>query len=318
MILMIILGLFILGVAFFQAIQGSFSALLMAVLTVLCAALAFNYYEPLANMLLGRQGGYAHGPVLVALFFIPLLALRVAIDRYLPGNVNLGLWPDRLAGFGLGLVTAFIMGGVLVIAMEMLPLPSSIVTWQPYDDTLTVKDEGPPAWASRFTMGVMKYLSTNSLSPISAEGDLDKAHDEIDLENFGVRNRPDGSEVRIPPQALEVSDACELVDPPQPGQATLPPEVKRFLQDIPRTAQMEPQAPSRVLVVRCWVSSDARDSVDNYLRLPATQFRLINAAGQSFYPVGYLTYCASWRLETKKTDKGIAQTTQITVYRPME
>lgn len=316
MILMIVIALLILGVAFFQAVQGLFSALLMAILAVLCAALAFNYYEPLANMLLGRQGGYAHGPMLLALFFISLLVLRFAIDRYLPGNVNLGLWPDRLAGFGLGLVTALIMAGVLMISVGMLPLSTSIVTWQPYDDTLTVKDEGPPAWASHFTMGMMKYLSANSLSPISEEGDLAKVHDDIDLENFGVRNRPAGAEVRIPPQALEVSDACELVDPGPPDRP-LPTEVKRFLQDIPRSAQMEPQAPTRLLVIRCWVSSDARDSLDDYLRLPATQFRLIDTAGQSFYPVGYLTYCAIWHVETQKNEKGIAQTAKLIVSRPL-
>ena len=49
MILIVITALFVLGIALFQAVQGLFSALIMSILTILCAVLAFNFYEPLAE-----------------------------------------------------------------------------------------------------------------------------------------------------------------------------------------------------------------------------------------------------------------------------
>ena len=43
MVLIIAAFLLVAGIAFYQAVQGMFSALIMAVLTILCAAVAFEF-----------------------------------------------------------------------------------------------------------------------------------------------------------------------------------------------------------------------------------------------------------------------------------
>ena len=67
MVLIIIAALLVAGIAFFQIIQGLFSALIMTILTILCAALAFTFYEPLAALLHSRQAAYADAGALLAL-----------------------------------------------------------------------------------------------------------------------------------------------------------------------------------------------------------------------------------------------------------
>lgn len=327
MILIIAITLFILAVAFYQSVQGSFSAVAMAILTVLCAALAFNYYEPLAGLMVDKQGGYAHGLMLLIVFFVPLLVGRILLDRFLKGNVHLGIWPDRAVGFGLGLFTAFIMAGMLMFVLQMLPMPAAMLTWQPYDEALQVKDSGPPAWAANFTEGLLKHLSAGSLSPLGGDNELAKSHDNLSLECFGVRNRPNGAEIRVQANSLEVEKAY-LIDESKP----MPDDARRIFNKVPYTSQLDrhdlPESEqlsvdqqkvsgkTKVLVIRCWVSQDARDSGDDWFRLPASQFRLVCASGQSYYPVGYLTYAGLWRLETSEGDKP-AQVCQISVDRPV-
>ena len=109
MVVIILGSLLIAAVAFYQAIQGTFSALIMTVLTVVCSVVALNFYEPAAQALIGRLGAYAHAVCLLALFVVPLLALRELFDRLVRGNVILGLWIDRIGGAVLGAVTGLLL-----------------------------------------------------------------------------------------------------------------------------------------------------------------------------------------------------------------
>ena len=92
MVLIILVSLLVLGIAFYQIIQGLFSAMIMTILTVLAAAIAFNFYEPLGDLLVGRLGAYAHPAALLALFVIPLFVLRELFDRVIRGNVVMGMF----------------------------------------------------------------------------------------------------------------------------------------------------------------------------------------------------------------------------------
>ena len=88
MLLILIAFALVLGIAFFQVVQGIFSALVMALLSILCAAIAFNYYEPLAEALslYDRMPAYADMASLIVLFVLPLLTLRIIFDRFLHQN----------------------------------------------------------------------------------------------------------------------------------------------------------------------------------------------------------------------------------------
>ncbi len=140
--LMIALALILVaGIAFFQVLQGTFSAMIMTILSILCAMAALNYYEPLAAWILSlgqyqRDATYIYPASLIAVFFVPLLGVRLIFDRLLTGNVGFGLWADRIVGGVFGVITGMVLVGMLGIAMQMLPWDAAIIGYKPYDDCL--------------------------------------------------------------------------------------------------------------------------------------------------------------------------------------
>ena len=127
MIVIILASALILGIAVYQALQGTFSAMIMAILTILCAVVALNFYEPVGQLLVGRLAAYAEPVALLALFALPLLILREVFDRCIRGNVLLGLWPDRLGGAAFGLLAGIFLTGMLMIVVQLLPLPGTFL-----------------------------------------------------------------------------------------------------------------------------------------------------------------------------------------------
>ena len=120
---MILIGaawLLIAVIAYYQSRHGLFSAVIMALLTTICAIFALGSYEWFASAFLyTRQPAYADAASLTVHFVIPLLALRWVFDKYIKGNAPLGIWPDRIAGGLLGLYIGVVMVGVLTIVMQM-------------------------------------------------------------------------------------------------------------------------------------------------------------------------------------------------------
>ena len=185
MVLIVVALLLILGIAFFQVIQGLFSSLIMAILTILCAAAAFTYYEPLAQLLYTRQPAHADAVSLIALLVIPLLVLRFVFDRFLGGNVVFGMWTNRIGGGLLGLLTGMVLVGVLAVAVQLLPFGASVMTYKPFDGSLHRQSRLYPFCPDEFTLGLMKRLSAGSLK---SRRQLGKTHDNLLLDAFAVRN----------------------------------------------------------------------------------------------------------------------------------
>ncbi len=91
LIIMAIVG----GIAFFLVFtQGLFNSLIMCVLCLISALIAFNYYELLGSKLngigLASYGGTAIS--LMGLFLLSLLVMRLAFDRLIKAHVD----QDRL------------------------------------------------------------------------------------------------------------------------------------------------------------------------------------------------------------------------------
>ena len=212
MIVIIIAALLLLGIAFFQAVQGMFSAIIMAVLSVLCAAIALNFYEPLAAVLIakGWLGGYAHGLVLLALFVIPLLVLREIFDRVIRRSVQMGVWPDRIGGGALGLLTGLVLVGMLMIVVALLPLGGSFISYRPYDAQLQVDQGSVPRLAARFTLGLAKCMSAGAIAPIGGGDSFAEAHDDWLLDAFCGRSRPGGGKTSALPESRRVGSVCRL------------------------------------------------------------------------------------------------------------
>jgi uncharacterized membrane protein required for colicin V production len=308
---MIVLTLLILGIAFFQIIQGLFSAMIMLILTILASAIAFNWYEPLAGAVAGNLGAYAPGAALLALFVVTLFVFREVLDRVIRGNVVLGVWADRIGGGGFGLLTGLLLVGMLTIIMQMLPFGPSLLGYQPYDSQFQEADAGPPRWAADFTLGLMKTLSAGSLQPIpEAAKSLENYHRDLLLESFAARNRPEGATPSAKPGSFTVPEAFDLgvlVDVNVREQEGVAFKGDKATRD--RLAEHVPQYPltkmktSKLYVLRTTVASEARDEIDGWLRLPATQFRLHGSDGEDYYPVAYLTYCGGWRVNAKFVEK---------------
>jgi len=291
MLIVIIATILVLGIAVYQATQGLFSAIVMAILTTLCAAFAFNYYEPLARTYLySRQPAYADGIALVALLFGSLLVLRVLFDWRLRANVITSAWTDRIGGGLVGLYTGMILTGVLMLAIQMFPFGPSVLTYRPYDESLHRDQRLAPFYPDQFTLGWMDILSGAALS---GERDLGGSHDDLILELACARNQieetyvdGDGQKHQAHVGRLDAAPDSLAVEgvfvPPDPAWAD-------GVGDDPQMSDEENRQ-SKLIVVRTAVSSSARNETDDWWRLPATHFRLVTDDGKSHYPLAYLVY----------------------------
>jgi len=119
----------LLVIAYSQAIQGLFSALIMTVLTVCCAAAAVTTHDWIAANALAPYWNpdFAHPLALGLTFGLSLLILRLAFDRLIRRSCLLPAWVDRLGGGVCGLITAEIMVGVMVVCVQMIPFGGSIL-----------------------------------------------------------------------------------------------------------------------------------------------------------------------------------------------
>lgn len=292
MILQVIVLALVLGIVLYQVVQGLFNSLIMMMLTILCTAVAFEYYEAMAQALLYEtQGSCAEAASLATLFIVPLLVLRIIFDRLIVANVVMSMWVDRIAGGLVGLVTALILVGVFCTVLVKLPFGESIIGHTSHDRALA-KDQG--LFPMDFTLGLVNGLSKLGLSGEAPYGDR---HPDLPLTAFCERNTA-GKDGRLdsPTNALTVMGVYEpeyKQVPLGPGKrtgATTQPAPKKLL--MPRYPKwLTDSTRQKTVIVRLSVSDQVRSEKekDNWWRLPATHFRLVSDKGRSYYPVAYLT-----------------------------
>ncbi len=299
MALILLALVLVLAITMFQVVQGMFSALIMTLLTVLCAAVAFNYYEPLASMLYDRMPEYADGAALIALFIVPLWVLRMIIDRIAPSNVVMGIWADRIGGGVAGFITAQIVVGVLMISIQMLPWGETVLGYSSHDDTLQRDQTLMPFYPDEFTLGMIDMLSVKALASDSeSPKSYYSAHDDLLLEAFCARNTA-GKGGRISAEA----DQFKLLGVYEPSDDDAPSSC-----DIPDNPLLKKSLSQKIVIVRVQIDELARDETDNWYRMPGTHFRLVSKTGRSHYPMGYLTaYAGEYRLtrRAKRTIRSI-------------
>jgi len=270
--------LLVLAIAFYQVLQGPFSALIMALLTVLCAAVSLGFYEDAAQLLMPHQPAYAHAGAMLALLFVPLLVLRILLDRFLPQNVLFGVWTNRIVGAAFGLITGTVLVGMLAIIAQLLPLGGTVLGYQPFDDSLQHKQRLAPFYPDESVAAMARMLSAGGLS---GERTFGGAHDDLVLEAFCARNTA-GKDGRVdaPADSLRVQG---YRDAPAPE----PPEMK----SVPPDPLIEKGVKQRLIEVRVEITRDAREPEKSPLKdwwlLPATHFRLVTQKGRSHYPVAY-------------------------------
>ncbi|MHC4698722.1 MAG: CvpA family protein [Planctomycetota bacterium] len=125
----------LLAIAIRQSTVGLFSGLIMTVLSVCCAAGALGTYEWVAVHWLTPfwKPSYACAIALAACFCIPLIVLRVATDKLIRRSCLLPSLADRIGGGVCGLITAFVLVGVMAHAVQMVPFGPSIIGYSRVD-----------------------------------------------------------------------------------------------------------------------------------------------------------------------------------------
>lgn len=125
LLLVIVIG----AIAFFQATQGLFSALLMMLLTVCCAALALGVHEYVAILWLAPRWrpDFALALALGLTFSLSLLILRAAADNLIRRACLLPSWVDRIGGGVCGLITGMTIVGVLALCLQLIPFGGSFL-----------------------------------------------------------------------------------------------------------------------------------------------------------------------------------------------
>ena len=164
----------ILGCAVLMLLKGTlvraFATITVAIFSLIAA---FGFFEFLAGFIISRADkGKAASivdfaqPISFALLFIIVFAALQTLAIYLTRDkVDFGLWPERIGRAVCGLITGFIVSGVLVTALAMAPLPPKY----PYErfDSTFIKPDSPKKVllnTDGFVTGLFSTVSNGSLS----------------------------------------------------------------------------------------------------------------------------------------------------------
>jgi hypothetical protein len=321
MVLIIIATLLVLAIAAFHFSQGLFSSLIVAILTTLCAALALNFYHPLAASMFPKNSAWAEAVMLALLFGIPFAGIRVGFDFLARKNVVYNVWVDRIGGGILGLWVGIMVTGVLMICLQLLPLDASLMTYKPYDETLQ-RHQTLGIFAPDET--VLKVAGALSRGALRGVNDFQADHADFVLRTFTERNRAGLPTNRTCLEGqFNVLAAYELpADHPWQEQ---------FADVINPMLSPEENHPdnSRIVIIRVGIGNDIQIKKPRPMwMLPATNFHLILPDGTSAWPSAYMAFPNTearrrltvgrwhWELFVPRLIEGRPAVTELAVARP--
>jgi len=297
MLLSIALLALILGIMVFQASQGAFSAAIMAVLTICCAAGAIGSHEWVAAQWLAPywKPSFANALALGAGFGVPLIILRLVTDKLIRRSALLPSWVDRIGGGVCGLVSGLVIVGVLAHALQMLPFGGSVLGYSRVQLAVSAPEAGPevtpPALDAaerelffqpdRFAVGLTSLLSTGVFSGPDLLSDVfpDK------VQAVGWVNGVFSSEISrfAPPRSIAVAKAYAVPF----VYAHKPAAPRSGAQD--EVTALQPRAGHEFQMVRVRLQREARDEIKSFI-FTLRQFRLVGRSpnqehNQQYFPV---------------------------------
>jgi hypothetical protein len=279
-VLFIIVSLLLfLGIAFYQALQGTFTALIAAVLTILSAALAANFYGPLSHsLLLEHIPDYADAVSLAGIFFITLMVLRTLADHFIRSNVVVYAWPDRIAAGVLSIPTALVIVGMACISFEMLPFDDQVMMFDRFQvNQGTVTTKGIFPYADSFTAGMLEKLSKGSLESQTQFG---MAHPdwpvEVSANRIGVQKE---SKHAVPPSSVRVEKAWRIDNPLMAKEYTLQQGRRESGMKVEVADKVQPRDGYYYLAVQMKLTDPKAADGDGYYRFGWGQVRLVGFKG---------------------------------------
>ncbi|MCD4830907.1 MAG: CvpA family protein [Anaerohalosphaeraceae bacterium] len=115
------------GVAVLAYLKGKFiTSVLTFMASVIAVTTAFGYYETAAGLITGYGflGQWVYATVFLLIFAIAFIIVNTAFDKLLFAEIYFKDFIDRIGRTVFGILTGFVMAGVLVTAVAMLPIPS--------------------------------------------------------------------------------------------------------------------------------------------------------------------------------------------------
>lgn len=259
----------IISITYIYAIQGLVSASIMCGLVLLCAAFSFATYEWIAfSFLLGPLGDLSVPAAFMGAFVIPLIALRLGMDAWITRANLIPSLIDRGGAAAVGLVTAFLMTGMLALSIHMLPFGGSFLGHTSMD---AESGEVQGLWLSpdRFAA---KYASLMSNGLLSSGRSFSDVHPDF-VEEV-VWSQSSAKEVRhiAPPGSIRVLrvENRDYIFDKTPGV----PARRRTPGKDPVYDRVKPAAGRRFYLVRVALGPDARDDEKQH-RFGRRQVRLV-------------------------------------------
>ncbi len=280
---LIMIGL-LAAIAIRQASQGFFSALVMAVLTVCCAAAAVGTHEWVAIHWVAPffKPDYSLAISLAVIFGIPVLLLQLLFGRLVKRSGLLPLLVDRIGGGLCGFVTALTTVGIVALSLQMLPFPNGKVLGfarvsvpDPDDPGATVgADEATERnlllKPDRFAVALGSVLSDGVFS---GQGAMHEDHPDL-VEAIGwVGAVPSTVSRYAPPGSIRVehTELVPFVYKMMPGDARN--------NTPPNYEPEQPMGGREFQMVRVRLTRAARDKNNSHF-FSLRQFRLVGHRGE--------------------------------------
>ncbi len=300
--LSLLIILLLLSIAYFHAIQGLFSALLSAVLAILCTGLAFATYEYVAvELLVSLKPDFALGLALMGMFVIPLYVLRTLLDKYVHRACLLPLFLDKAGGFVFGVITAYVMVGMLAICLQLLPFGNGVLGFARLDRADPAQEEQNELWLKpdRFAARLASMLSGGILS---GEHSFARVHPDFVteigwIEGVFPTDQGDRRWVRrfVPPGSMSVMGAWEdsyVYRKSEDSRSGAP-------EYIPKSAPDD----KKLIRVQMQLRPEAQDA-DNQHRFTLYQVRLVGDV-EDDQPAQYHAIAVA---DSQEPDKAIYET----------
>ena len=284
----------ILGCAAYQFLKGTIVKAFATIIIAVCAsAVAFGYFELLANLIISRGGEgrfaalvpWAHPLCFVLLFVLAFALLQTAAGYLMRQPVDLGLWPERIGRVICGIFLGLIISGIFLIALAMVPLPNKY-PYQRYEERSPDADRPSKVLlnADGLTAGWFSMISNGSLRAIHNPRSFATLHPKfVDQLYLGRHNVRDGI------SAVTMSEAIEV---PRKGGAWYAPEDIKDSSGKP----IAQKSGHNLTIVRMGIKRSAGKNAGEFT---LSQLRLICKAktdsenpftgkAQNIYPIGYL------------------------------
>lgn len=160
------------GIAFFHYVQGLFSAMVSATLTIIAALVAVSFHESVAEALFaGSIPTYAHAVALAGLFAFTYVILRLLSDHLVSGNVRVPVIVDKIGAGVFGLIAGIFAVGVWVLAAQLLPLGADIAGYSRFAlKTREISNVTIPNMRQQQDVEIVGELKNDSIRPSQASG----------------------------------------------------------------------------------------------------------------------------------------------------